>query len=82
MQFMREAGLELRRDAVGNIIGRLAGAEAEAPIIATGSHIDTVPNAGKLDGVLGKDTTAALRAAHTDADRWFALLAAPEFHLK
>jgi uncharacterized protein (DUF1800 family) len=36
----------------------------------------------QLDNVLGKDTTAAVRAAHTDADRWFALLAGPEFQLK
>ncbi len=42
----------------------------------------TAAVATQLDGVLGKDTTAALRAAHTDADRWFALLAGPEFHLK
>jgi uncharacterized protein (DUF1800 family) len=36
----------------------------------------------QLDSVLGKDTTAALAAARTDADRWFTLLASPEFHLK
>jgi hypothetical protein len=32
--------------------------------------------------VLGKDTTAALGAAKTPSDRWFALLASPEFQLK
>ncbi len=36
----------------------------------------------QLDNVLGKDTAAAISAAHTSADRWFALLAGPEFHLK
>ena len=36
----------------------------------------------QLDGVLSATTAAALRAAHTDADRWFALLAGPEFQLK
>jgi uncharacterized protein (DUF1800 family) len=36
----------------------------------------------QLDNVLGKDTAAAISAARTDADRWFALLAGPEFHLK
>jgi uncharacterized protein (DUF1800 family) len=36
----------------------------------------------QLDNVLGKDTAAAVRAAHTDSDRWFALLASPEFQLK
>ncbi|MDQ6856983.1 MAG: DUF1800 domain-containing protein [Candidatus Dormibacteraeota bacterium] len=35
-----------------------------------------------LDNVLGNDTAAAVHAAHTDADRWFALLAGPEFQLK
>jgi uncharacterized protein (DUF1800 family) len=35
-----------------------------------------------LDGVLGKDTTAALSAAKTPSDRWFVLLASPEFQLK
>jgi uncharacterized protein (DUF1800 family) len=36
----------------------------------------------QLDSVLGKDTTTALAGARTDADRWFTLLASPEFHLK
>ncbi|HSP65319.1 MAG TPA: DUF1800 family protein, partial [Candidatus Deferrimicrobium sp.] len=36
----------------------------------------------QLDNVLGNDTSAAVQAAHTDADRWFALLAGPEFQLK
>ena len=36
----------------------------------------------QLDSVLGTDTAAAFKAAHTDADRWFALLAGPEFQLK
>jgi uncharacterized protein (DUF1800 family) len=36
----------------------------------------------QLDNVLGKDTATALSAAKTLADRWFALLASPEFHLK
>ncbi len=38
--------------------------------------------ATQLDNVLGKDTAAAIKAANTDADRWFALLAGPEFQLK
>ncbi len=52
-QWIRDAGMQVERDSVGNIIGTLASAEPNAPIVATGSHIDTVPNAGKLDGVLG-----------------------------
>ncbi len=38
--------------------------------------------ATQLDNVLGKDTRAALTAAHSPADKWFALLAGPEFQLK
>jgi len=36
----------------------------------------------QLDSVLGTDTATALTAARTDADRWFTLLASPDFHLK
>jgi allantoate deiminase len=50
---MREAGLEVRWDKVGNLIGRLQGSNPEAPIILTGSHIDSVRNGGKLDGAYG-----------------------------
>jgi uncharacterized protein (DUF1800 family) len=51
------------------------------------AHASSVPDPSaalrtQLDGVVGADTAAALKAAHGDADRWFALLAGPEFHLK
>ncbi len=49
----REAGLSLREDAVGNIFARWEGAEPTLPAVATGSHIDAIPNAGKYDGVVG-----------------------------
>jgi N-carbamoyl-L-amino-acid hydrolase len=49
----REAGLILREDAVGNIFARWEGTEEKLPAIATGSHIDAIPNAGKYDGVVG-----------------------------
>ena len=50
---MRDAGLTVRTDAVGNLIGRLASPAADAPTLMIGSHLDTVPNAGPFDGVLG-----------------------------
>lgn len=50
--WMVERGLEVSIDAVGNIIGRLQGTTDE-PIIATGSHMDTVRNGGRLDGAYG-----------------------------
>jgi hydantoinase/carbamoylase family amidase len=52
---MRDAGLQVREDAVANIIGRLdpaSGAEG-SPCIATGSHIDAVLHGGKFDGAAG-----------------------------
>jgi N-carbamoyl-L-amino-acid hydrolase len=49
----REAGLVLREDAVGNIFARWKGEEKNLPAVATGSHIDAIPNAGKYDGVVG-----------------------------
>ena len=48
-----EAGLKLREDAVGNIFARWEGADKALPAVATGSHIDAIPNAGKYDGVVG-----------------------------
>lgn len=49
----REAGLLVRDDAVGNIFARWEGKEKNLPPVATGSHIDAIPNAGKFDGVVG-----------------------------
>src|SRR3979411_437138 len=48
-----EAGLTVRRDAVGNIFARWNGSAPAAPVIGTGSHIDAIPNAGRFDGVVG-----------------------------
>ncbi|HEX3856322.1 MAG TPA: M20 family metallo-hydrolase [Verrucomicrobiae bacterium] len=49
----REAGLKIREDAVGNIFARWEGAQKNLPAVATGSHIDAIPNSGKYDGVVG-----------------------------
>lgn len=48
-----EAGLTVRQDAIGNIFARWKGADPQAPVVGTGSHIDAIPNAGKYDGVVG-----------------------------
>jgi N-carbamoyl-L-amino-acid hydrolase len=50
---MREAGLSVRVDAAGNIIGRRKGKEPGRPVILFGSHIDSVPHGGNYDGDLG-----------------------------
>ncbi len=51
--WMAEAGLDVSRDGVGNVIGRLAGEEPRLPEVWTGSHLDSVPEGGKYDGALG-----------------------------
>jgi allantoate deiminase len=48
--WFREAGLDVDVDAAGNLIGRVPGGERE---VWTGSHLDTVPGAGRFDGALG-----------------------------
>src|SRR6185436_11331389 len=52
-EMMRAAGLEVRVDPVGNILGRRPGLLAEAPPILFGSHIDSVPEGGNYDGDVG-----------------------------
>ena len=63
----REAGLTLREDAVGNLFTRWIGRDPDLPAVATGSHIDAIPNAGRYDGVVGVlgalEAIRALRAA-------------------
>ncbi|WP_445502122.1 allantoate amidohydrolase [Microvirga sp. G4-2] len=53
LDFMREAGLKAHIDALGSVVGRLEGADPEAPALLIGSHIDTVVDAGRYDGNLG-----------------------------
>ena len=50
---MQDAGFRVRTDAFGNAIGRLEGRDPTAPVVATGSHLDTVPEGGNFDGVVG-----------------------------
>lgn len=49
---MERLGLQVRRDAVGNIIARREGTES-LPVVAMGSHLDTVVQGGHFDGVAG-----------------------------
>ncbi len=50
--WMREAGLRVTVDRMGNIFGERAGTET-APAVRIGSHVDSVPTGGKYDGQLG-----------------------------
>jgi N-carbamoyl-L-amino-acid hydrolase len=51
--FMLSAGLEVSIDAVGNVVGRWSGTHDDGGTLVTGSHYDTVVNAGRFDGRLG-----------------------------
>lgn len=53
MADMRAVGMTARVDAIGNVVGRYEAAEPGAPLLMTGSHIDTVRDAGAYDGNLG-----------------------------
>lgn len=51
--YFRELGIPVRMDEAGNLIARLEGEEPDLPAIMMGSHLDTVPDGGKYDGVVG-----------------------------
>jgi allantoate deiminase/N-carbamoyl-L-amino-acid hydrolase len=51
--WMREAGMSVHWDALGNVVGRYEGSVADAPVLMTGSHLDSVRNAGRYDGLFG-----------------------------
>jgi N-carbamoyl-L-amino-acid hydrolase len=51
--WLREAGLEVRIDRIGNLFGRWAPPGCDGPPIMTGSHIDSVTDGGRYDGSLG-----------------------------
>lgn len=51
--WLEPLGAQVRVDAVGNLRGFYPGASPGAPRILVGSHLDTVPNAGAFDGILG-----------------------------
>lgn len=52
-EWMQTAGLNVRIDGAGNVFGRLEGKQSSVPAIMSGSHVDSVPNGGHFDGVLG-----------------------------
>jgi N-carbamoyl-L-amino-acid hydrolase len=60
---MRDAGLNIRTDAAGNMIGRREGTNPKLPAIMIGSHIDSVPSGGNYDGDVG--VIGAIEVAQT-----------------
>ncbi|MDA0268677.1 MAG: Zn-dependent hydrolase [Cyanobacteria bacterium] len=65
--WMESAGMTTTIDTAGNLIGRYPGRFPNAPALATGSHLDTVPNAGIYDGTYG--VLAGLEVVRTLHDR-------------
>ena len=63
IHLMRQAGLKIHIDRIGNIFGRVNGMESRAPAILAGSHLDTVLHGGKFDGTMG--VIGALEAVRT-----------------
>lgn len=51
--WMADAGMTTRIDSAGNVCGRIEGREPGLPALLLGSHLDTVPDAGRYDGPLG-----------------------------
>lgn len=70
-QQMRAAGLVVRIDSAGNLIGRREGKRLGAKPIMTGSHSDTVFDGGRYDGILG--VVAGIELAHALADSAYEL---------
>jgi allantoate deiminase len=60
--WMSEAGMRGRVDAMGNVVGRIEGKARGLPALMLGSHLDTVRDAGRYDGMLGVVT--AIECAH------------------
>jgi allantoate deiminase len=61
--WMREAGMQAKLDAIGNAAGRYEGERPGLPCLMLGSHLDTVRDAGKYDGMLG--VVAAIECVHS-----------------
>jgi allantoate deiminase len=60
--WMREAGMQARLDAIGNVVGRYEGTRPGVACLMLGSHLDTVRDGGKYDGMLG--VVSAIECVH------------------
>jgi len=73
-----ELGLSISEDAVGNIFARWRGSNPKLSPVATGSHIDAIPNAGRYDGVVGVlgalEAISALKEAGFQPERSIELI--------
>jgi len=71
IHLMRQAGLKIHIDGIGNIFGRLEGRDGQAPAVLSGSHLDTVIHGGKYDGPVG--VIGALEAIRTISENNIAI---------
>lgn len=67
--WMKQAGMTTRLDPIGNLISRYEGAGPNAPALLIGSHIDSVHDAGRYDGILGIMLGIETVSALNDAGR-------------
>ncbi|MED4924981.1 hypothetical protein P9743_12565 [Anoxybacillus geothermalis] len=64
-EWMNSSGLKVRVDDFGNIYGRMEGKKRDAEAVLIGSHLDTQPEGGRYDGILGVLTgLEVLRTIH------------------
>ncbi|WP_154669815.1 M20 family metallo-hydrolase [Bacillus niameyensis] len=68
IKWMEEAGLNVKVDGAGNVIGRLPGKQAHLLAILSGSHVDSVPNGGHFDGPLGVITALEVVEAWKESE--------------
>ncbi|MEJ7875694.1 MAG: Zn-dependent hydrolase [Solirubrobacterales bacterium] len=65
-ELLAEIGVEAETDEAGNLWGRIEGEDREAGAVVVGSHIDSVPDGGRLDGALGIMTAIGVLRAYSD----------------
>src|SRR5580658_3409965 len=68
-RWMREAGMAVRIDSTGNVVGRYRGRDPGPATLMLGSHIDSVRDAGRFDGTLGVITAIEVVAAAAKAGK-------------
>jgi len=68
-RWMREAGMAVRIDATGNVVGRYRGRDPGPATLMLGSHIDSVRDAGRFDGTLGVITAIEVVGAAAKAGK-------------
>ena len=69
--WMRRAGMQAHLDAIGNVMGRYEGVQAGLPSLLLGSHLDTVRDAGRYDGMLGVIVAIECVQAFADCGKRF-----------